>query len=180
MWYHCIKELIRVNILTFDPSGNFGKEGFGITGWAYFEGGELKDFGEVKAEDWDNQETYWHQVSALIIQFQVTKVICEGYRLYSGARGKAQINSTLDTPQLIGYIRMICWHKGIECDIQAPADKKPVDDTRLVRAGVFEKKGNKHYCMDRSTNLHMRDAIRHGIYYYRFGKGKNDVKRDHV
>lgn len=159
--------------LTLDPSGNFD-EGKGSTGWAVFEDGQLETFGEVSAEDYNSIERYFQEVGRLIPDNKVDLVICEGYRLYGGARGKAQINSSLETPQLIGYLRMACWEDKIPFILQPPSDKKPVDDTRLVRAGVFEKKGNKHYCMGRSTNLHMRDAIRHGIYYYRFGKGKGE------
>lgn len=161
-----------MRVLTFDPSGNFD-EGKGSTGWAIFVDGKLHDFGEISAENFDTKEDYWASVGNTILFNRIDMVICESYRLYAGARGKSQINSSLETPQLIGFLRMLCWAENIEYNEQAPADKTPVNDERLVRAGTFTKKGNKHYCMDRPTNLHMRDAIRHGIRYYKFGKGKN-------
>ena len=161
-----------MRVLTLDPSGNYGvKEGFGSTGWAIFENKELRNFGEISAEDFQMKEEYWAEVGILFKTADI--IICEGYRLYAGARGKAQINSTLDTPQLLGYLRMSAWHQKKEFILQPPSDKAPVTDERLVRAEVFEKRGNKHYCMGRSTNLHQRDAIRHGIYYFRFGGGKD-------
>lgn len=158
-------------VLCFDPSGNYGSEGMGTTGWAIFDNGELVDFGEIKASDWGDQETYWLQHGALITTAEATTIVCESYRLF-GHKSKQQHGSSLDTPQLIGYMRMVCWNWGKEFVMQDPSNKTPVADPILVRRGVFEQKGGKHYCMGKSTNLHMRDAIRHGIFYFRHGKGK--------
>ena len=143
-----------------------------------FEDGELKDFGEVSAENYDCIEQYFKSVFDLFWLQDADTVICESYRLYGGARGKAQINSSLETPQLIGYLRMKAWENmNRKFILQPPSDKAPVNDERLVKAGVFEKRGTRHYCLGRPTNLHMRDAIRHGVYYYRFGGGKNGGKK---
>ena len=165
-----------MKVLTLDPSGNFD-EGKGHTGWAIFENKELRDFGAVNADDYKTIELYFNAVFTLFADEDINLIICEGYRLYAGARGKAQINSSLETPQLIGYLRMKAWEGDIPFILQPPSDKAPVNDERLVKAGVFEKRGTKHYCLDRPTNLHMRDAIRHGVYYYRFGGGKNGGKK---
>jgi hypothetical protein len=169
-----------MKMLCFDPSGNWGKEGFGHSGWALFENGELIEFGDIAAEDFETQEAYWAAHENLIIDKGVKFVICENYRLYAGARGKAQINSTLDTPQLIGFIKMVCWKEPINFEMQAPSDKTRVADPQLIKMGILDKKGNKHYCMGKPTNLHMRDAIRHGIYHLRYGRGKNEGEKDRI
>lgn len=160
-----------MKILCFDPSGNYGKEGMGTTGWATFLDGDLIEFGDIKASDWANQETYWLQHGALINQKKPELVVCESYNLF-GNKAKAQSGSALETPQLIGFMRMVCWTNGIAWVYQNPDQKTPVNDERLTRAGYLEKRGNRYYCKGLLTNLHQRDAIRHGIYYYRFGKGK--------
>lgn len=162
--------------LFFDPSGNFD-EGKGTTGWAIYENGKLEEFGDIKASDFGDQEQYWQFHAQLIKYKEVNKVVLESYKLFSH-KAQSQSWSAMETPQLIGFLRMFCWGKGIECDMQNPADKKRVADDQLVKLGVFEKKGNKHTCMGLSTNLHMRDAIRHGFYYYRFGRGKNETSRE--
>lgn len=162
--------------LCFDPSGNYGsKEGYGTTGWALFVDKELEDFGEVVAESFIEQESYWNAVTTVIFIHKPDLVVIESYRLFGGARGSAQTHSTLDTPQLIGHMRMYCWQNGINVQIQNPADKTRVADEQLEKMGVIEKRGRSYYCLDRKTNLHQRDAIRHGIYYFRYGKGKGNT-----
>lgn len=160
-----------MKILTLDPSGNFSKkEGDGTTGWSIFENGELVDFGDVAAKNYDKIEQYWEAISDLI-DCSISVVVCESYRLFAG-KATAQSNSMMETPQLIGYLRMFCYKWEIPIIFQDPKDKLRVTDPILVRQGVFELKGNKHYCQGRSTNLHMRDAIRHGLYFLKYGKVK--------
>jgi hypothetical protein len=167
-----------MKILTLDPSGNFSKnEGDGTTGWAIFEDGELKDFGDVGAVNHDKIETYWEAISDLI-DLSVNLVVCESYRLFAG-KASAQSNSMMETPQLIGYLRMHCFKWEIPIVFQDPKDKLRVTDPILVRQGVFVLKGRKHYCQDRPTNLHMRDAIRHGLYFLKYGKVK-DICGAHI
>lgn len=160
-----------MRLLVFDPSGNMGREGEGTTGWALFEDGELKDFGAIKSEEFDVQEEYWAAHRLLVSHMMPREVLMESYKLFAH-KANAQSWSTMDTPQLIGFLRMYCWDRKIAVHFQDPQDKQRVTDPILVRMGVFEKKGNKHYCMGRPTVIHMRDAIRHGIFYYRWGKGK--------
>ena len=158
-----------MRILTLDPSGNFSKnEGDGTTGWAIFEGGKLKEFGDIESSNFARIEMYWQAISNLIT-VDINIVVCESYRLFAG-KASAQSNSMMETPQLIGYLRMHCYLRGVPIVFQDPKDKVRVSDPILVRQGVFELKGRKHYCLGRSTNLHMRDAIRHGIYFLKYGK----------
>ncbi len=158
-----------MKLLALDPSGNFSKrEGDGTTGWAIFEDGELKDFGDVKAADYTKIEEYWEAVSDLI-DLSINITVCESYRLFAG-KASAQSNSMMETPQLIGYLRMHCYKWEIPIVFQDPKDKLRVTDPILVRQGVFELKARKHYCMNRPTNLHMRYTIRHGMYFLEYGK----------
>jgi hypothetical protein len=158
-----------MKVLCFDPSGNF-KEGNGHTGWAYFVGGKLITFGEVKASDFTTVEGYWHGIISDILEEIVHSpdvIVCENYQLFEN-KAKSQSWSHLETPQLIGYLRMWAWHERIRWVEQRPSDKVRVADPILVRMGVLEQKGSRYRCMGKSTNLHMRDAIRHGIFFHRF------------
>lgn len=159
-----------MRVLCLDPSGNY-KEGEGTTGWALFMNGELQFFGKVEAKNFPSQEAYWAAVSEAISKIFPDVVVCESYRLFEH-KAKQQSWSELETPQLIGHLRMVCWYRNIKFIFQDPNDKIRVADEQLVKMGVLEKKGNKYYCLGRPTVIHERDAIRHGIFYHRYGKGK--------
>jgi hypothetical protein len=157
-------------VLCFDPSGNF-EEGSGTTGWASFVDGELEWFGDIKASDFETVEQYWGDVALLIKKLDPTEVVIEDYRLF-GHKAKQQSWSALETPQLIGWMRMYCYEKGIPVIFQSPKDKVRVADPQLERLGVIQKVGSSYWCQGRKTNLHQRDAIRHGVFYHRYRKGK--------
>ena len=160
-----------MKVLSFDPSGNKGAEGEGTTGWALFNDGKLEDFGDIKASDYDSQEEYWKFHRDLIMEQWPDVCVIESYRLFE-SKAQSQSWSTLDTPQLIGYMRMVCFDFKIPVVFQDPAQKAGVKDDRLVKLGYLEKANNRYYALGIMTNLHQRDAIRHGIYYHRYGKGK--------
>lgn len=159
-------------VLCLDPSGNHGKkEGDGTTGWAVFEDGELKDFGKIESSDFKTQEGYWYAHYELIERVLPDRLVIENYNLFAH-KAKQQSGSSMDTPQLIGYLRMSCWEWTIPITWQRPSDKVRVNDEILVHQGVFELRGGKHYCLDRPTVIHERDAIRHGIFFHKYGRGK--------
>lgn len=160
-------------LLTFDPSGNF-HEGKGTTGYAVFQDGELIGFNDIKSEKCFTQEEYWAKHRNLIEGQQPDIVLIESYKLFEH-KAQSQSWSALETPQLIGFLRMVCYDLNIPVVFQDPAQKAGVNDIRLTKLGYLEKRGDRYYVDGRLTNLHMRDAIRHGIYYYRYGKGKQDA-----
>jgi hypothetical protein len=164
-----------MELLSFDPSGNFGKkEGFGTTGFARFVDGGLQDYGHISAKDYDCQEAYWQAHEDLILNVWPDILLVESYKLFEH-KAQSQSWSTMDTPQMIGFIKMICYKFGITLVFQDPQQKQGVTDERLVKLGYFEKKGNRYYINGMPTIIHSRDAIRHGIYYFRYGKGKQDA-----
>lgn len=164
-----------MRILAIDPAGNYGKkEGDGTTGWAVFENGELKDFGHIEAAGSDCAEAYWANVIYLATQKVCPKlIVCESYKLF-GHKAKQQSGSTLDTPQLIGALRMECWRFGIPIVFQDPKDKVRVADEILVHMGVLEQTaGGRYHALGRQTITHERDAIRHGVFYERYTSKKS-------
>lgn len=157
-----------MRILIFDPSGNWSKrEGKGSTGWATFEDGKVLDFGEISAEKYSSLEEYWFRHVDMITAKVPDVVVCESYKLQPG-KAAVQAYSAMETSQLIGYLRMACWRKR-DFVFQEPKDKVRVNDDVLVYMGILELQGKRLYCMGRQTNDHMRDAIRHGVYYHRYG-----------
>lgn len=157
-----------MRVLVFDPAGNHA-EGNGTTGWALFEGKELKHFGRIEAKNYVNAEFYWFDVCELIPNMKPNIVVCESYKLF-GHKAKQQSWSEMETPQLIGCLRLQCWKSGTDLVFQDPSAKVRVTDPILVHMGILENRSNRHYALDRSTVIHERDAIRHGVFFSRYGK----------
>lgn len=157
---------VKSSFIVIDPSGNFN-EGKGITGYAIFEDNVLKDFGHVKSEDYQNQMEYWKDI--LDIAQDYSTIVCESYKLQP-TKSMAQSWSTLETPQLIGVLRYMCWQENIKIVFQDPSCKIRFSDDILINLSIFERKNKIYYCKERKTNDHMRDAIRHGFYYLKYKK----------
>lgn len=160
-------------VVCLDPSGSWGKDGMGSTGWALYEDGQLKDFGEVSAEDWGSVEEYWRAIWSCIIHrlnHKTDMVVCESFKLQPG-KAMAQSWSDMATPQLIGYLRMMCYGL-FKFILQDPSCKTRVADPILEHMGIIQTVNGRHTVMGRQTNLHMRDAIRHGVYWFKYGQKK--------
>jgi competence protein ComGF len=160
--------VITIKVLSLDPSGNYN-EGSGTTGWAVFEDETLTEFGTISATDFSTVEGYWSEHENLIVMKQPKIVVCEDYRLFAH-KAKVQTNSQMETPQLIGYLRMTCWKRAIKIVFQQPAKKVRFPENVLIKMGFIEKRKNCYYCMGKPTNIHIRDAIRHGAYFNRYYK----------
>lgn len=158
-------------VLCFDPSGNFSKnEGSGTSGWALFVDGQLENFGDIAAADHESLEEYFIEHWQMVLEKNPDTLVIESFKLQPG-KAMQQSWSAMETPQLIGFLRVMAYQGGVKVVFQDPKDKIRVADSILEYMGVIEKKGNRYLCMGRPTNLHMRDAIRHGIYYGKYGKG---------
>lgn len=162
-------------ILAIDPSGNF-KEGKGITGWVLFdtETNKVIKFGYISASMSRNQYEHWDKHITLIDSLSGFKpdVVCEDYLLYNN-RAQNQINSRLETPQLLGIIKYECYKRGIKVAVQtAQLVKVRWSDEILSRKGFLNRKG-RSYCIGSIVVAdHVKDALRHAIHYATFRKGE--------
>jgi hypothetical protein len=159
------KDVVRM--VALDPSGNYGtKDGFGTTGVAYFEDGNLVDFKDVDSVEYESTESYWQAVWLAVENQNV--IVCESYRLFNH-KALSQSGSDMATCQLIGYLRMAAWFEGIKVHFQDPSIKSRFSDDVLRATNVVTTVGKMNYVMNRLTNMHIRDAIRHGMYYAKYG-----------
>ncbi len=86
-------------------------------------------------------------------------IVAENYRIY-GHKLKQHTNSTVPTIQYIGAIKLIAQLRGVPCVWQMAFQAKGfATDTRLESLGLFQ-----------TAKRHANDAIRHGVYFYVFGK----------
>jgi len=161
-------------ILGVDASGNF-IEGKGTTGLALVRNGEIVEVDDVKAKGYKSREEYWHAIFNKIINLirgEYGIVVCEEYRLYhhKGQRAESQAHSILETPQFIGALTYNMWNCCIPVVFQSAAQVKTRwKDEILVKKGFLQQKGSNYYFKNIRTNLHMRDAIRHALHYWRYG-----------
>lgn len=162
-------------ILGIDPSGNFN-EGKGTTGWCLLDGKTKKilEIGSSSAKSYNSQMEYWEAHIALInlIVNIYTDVIIsiEDYLLYAN-ESASQINSKMETPQLLGVIKFHCYMSGIPLYIRkAAAVKKRWADHILKYEGYISKQKGHWYCSASKYALcdHERDAIRHAVHCNEF------------
>lgn len=149
--------------------GNF-KEGKGTTGFCTMVDGEIEQLGAIKALDYASDVEYWMAHVNLIRQINPDAMVMEGFRLY-GHKKNEQVNSELETPQLIGVLKTTCWGLGIPLKIQFAVEvKNRWSDEVLLRKGILKEVGGRTYCNGLVTMRHSRDAIRHAINYHRYKK----------
>lgn len=161
--------------LGIDPSGAF-KEGKGTTGWCVLDNAtnKLVAIGVISATDYKTDHEYWEAHIKLIKQitkkYPQTAVSIEDYILYKN-QAMAQVNSQLETVQLLGIIKQFCWSYAIDYYIRpAVAVKKRWADNILVHKGII-KIINKHYGIPKvklQICEHERDAIRHAVHFNYF------------
>lgn len=164
---------MRRYILAYDPSGNF-KEGKGITGWVLWDTETKKcvKFGYISAAMYPTQCSYWDAHITLLESlagFQ-PDVVIEDYLLYSN-RAANQINSRMETPQLIGVLKYECYKRSIKYFTQpAQAVKSRWSNEVLVKKGYLNKKGNVYMIGTVVISGHIQDSLRHAVHHATFRK----------
>jgi hypothetical protein len=163
-----------MKLLSFDPSGNWGKEGMGTTGFTLMEDGEIALLGEIKAKDYDSEVTYWQAHDDLITAEWPDHVIFEGYKLYNhkGKAASMQAHSELQTPQLIGVLKLACYSLKIPYSVQFASEVKTRwSESVLVNLGILEQRGKNYYWNGERTSQHKRDSMKHALHYWRYKRG---------
>lgn len=171
--------LIRY-VIGVDPSGNF-YEGKGTTGIAVYDikADKIIHVDYVSAKFAFTQVEYWETVIArlkeLVIQYGKKRSVLavEDYLLYANT-AKAQINSTFETPQLIGVIK---FYFNNTCPVlfrNANTAKTRWTDDILIRKKYLLVDKKLGYCIINEDGgmtqviEHSRDAIRHALYCGKF------------
>lgn len=155
-----------MKILAIDPSGNHEseKEGSGTTGIA-MRIGDTIELSEIRASKFESIEDYWAGILLMLRLVKWDHIVFEGYRLYNhaGMAARTQTNSTLQTSQLIGAIRMEAWRLGIPYHIQYAVEVKGRWTDKILQAKGYLEEGNKFN--GKPTNDHKRDALRHLVHF---------------
>lgn len=163
-----------MKLLAIDPAGNF-REGKGTTGLCIMLDGVPFSLSDIAAKDFSSAEAYWAAHEDYILEQYPDHIVIEGYKLYNhkGMSAKMQANSELETPQLIGFLKMVCYRMNIPYTIQYASDiKTRWNELLLVNTGHLALKGNKYYFDGKSTVTHHRDALKHALHYWRYKHDK--------
>lgn len=162
-------------ILAIDPSGSFN-EGNGTTGWCWYDciNQAVVKAGVLRATDYPKDVQYWAAHKRLFESYAAynpmllgdTMVVIEDYFLYAN-KAEAQINSHMETCQLIGMLKVYCAERGLPVRMQAAVDVKDRWSNDILKhKGVIVKNG-RHYKLPANTNTlcgHEIDAIRHAVH----------------
>lgn len=164
-----------MRVLAFDPSGNHGREGSGTTGLCRMEDGVPEELWTISAKSFPNEVSYWFAHLVDIEEIFPDHIVIEGYKLYNhkGQDAAAQAHSDMQTSQLIGALKVKCYEMNIPYTIQYASDVKTRwKEDILVRKGYLEKRGNFHYFKELKTATHHRDALKHALHFWRYGRDK--------
>lgn len=158
-----------MKILAIDPSGNF-TEGKGTTGWSLLdENINILACGQILANNYECKEAYWESIINLITSLQPDRLVIEDFLLYA-SKSNNQINSRFETPKLIGLIEMYAYKHNAHIKLQRAVDvKNRWTDDILVLNKIIDKVGNRYYAGGVMISEHIRDSIRHGVHYIKYG-----------
>ena len=174
-------------VLGIDPSGNFF-EGKGITGWCVFDivKDKVVECGSLYASRAKSQEAYWWThvvlINSMFNKYKAKGIVVsmEDYVLYA-RQAKAQINSGMETSQLIGVIKTHCWIKRIALYMRTASHvKRRWTDNILCNKGYIRKDRSSFFadCKAKVLCEHERDAIRHAVHCATFELGKEKKHND--
>lgn len=168
-----MREKLGIYTLALDPSGNF-TEGKGTTGWVFGVDSYVISAGQIYAAECQSQMDYWRKIIELIGSYHQRNskhefhVVIEDYRLYASA-SEAQINSNLETPQLIGAIKFFCYVNEIPFHMQMAAEVKVRwSDEVLKNTGLIQDSGRVKTIGKVELQHHSMDALRHFLHFTTF------------
>lgn len=162
--------------IVIDPSGSFN-EGKGHTGITTIVGEDWNTL-EVQsfaAKNYSNRTLYWSEIIQKIIkEFKKgpIEVIIESFQIRTAG---FMLGKMPETILFIGAIEYICELNGIKYTTQLPtvAKSRFKDEHLDMYIPGFEHRSNGHYYLNgKQTNDHMRDALKHLLYYFKYRKDK--------
>lgn len=157
-----------------DPSGSFN-EGKGHTGIAVCEDNlENLNIYSLAADKYITRHQYWEAILNTILSHGITEsdvVIIEGFMIRTTGFLMGKMPETI---QFIGALSWELENRNIPYYIQTPTQAKSrfTDDSLVKYIPNFEKKSNRYYLNGHLTNDHIRDALKHLLYFMRYRKEK--------
>lgn len=156
-----------------DPSGSF-EEGKGKTGIAVLDGSDWKTLKveSVVAHKYKSRYEYWNDLIFKIGDYKPDIVVIESYIIRSFG---FLIGKMPETIQFIGALTHFLDGADIKWITQRPTEAKAryKDEDLLTKIPGLEKRGNLYYLNGNRINDHIRDALKHLLYYKTFKEVKH-------
>lgn len=165
--------------LFIDPSGSFN-EGKGHTGVAW-----------MVENEWDTLETVSFSAKKYETRLEYWRDVVNHVKKYIYLYGKENIHIIIESfqirtngfllgkmPETIMFIGALVWeleHLKVNYTFQTPSQAKSrfKDDMLSRYIPNFEKRSNgRYYFNDKQTNDHVRDALKHLLYFNKYNKSK--------
>ena len=167
-----------MNYVVVDPSGSYN-EGQGHTGIAFLEGDSWDALETIScpASAYASRHQYWTMVKENILGYVSrnpdTVVVIESFMIRNNG---FLIGSMPETIRLIGYLEYELEAHHVRYTFQTPSQAKSrFKDTDLVKCipGMSYKTSTKRYYLNgKVCNDHVRDALKHLLYYKRYRENK--------
>lgn len=165
-----------ITICVIDPSGNFNS-GKGKTGMAYITYDEEHDLllwdtlrlDTVSAKNYTTRHDYWAEIMRKAQG--ANELVIESFMI----RTDGFLTGTMpETIMLIGAMTWEFEKLNIPYKYQTPSQAKIrfKDEILLRKVPNFVKKGDRYYLNDKQTNDHVRDGLRHLLYYTTYTRKK--------
>ena len=157
-----------------DPSGSFN-EGKGHTGIACISdmNWDTLTIESVSASHYSSRHEYWKAIASSIVSRITldTHVIIEAFMIRNVGY---VIGKMPETIQLIGYLSFILEEYGIPYTFQTPSQAKSRFKDTMLPTFIpnLTHKSNRYYLNNKIINDHVRDALKHLLYFNTYKKGK--------
>lgn len=162
-------------IIGIDPSGNF-HEGKGTTGLCVLVPGtpKFKKVTTISASDYETDMEYWQAhidfLETWHAQYSI-KLAIEDYLVYAD-KATSQINSKMETPQLIGVLKFWAFQNGVPNIIKSAGIVKPRWTNEILEHKRYIKQHKRGWAVigvPGNISRHTLDAIRHAVHEDTFG-----------
>lgn len=167
-----------MNYVVVDPSGSFS-EGKGHTGMAYMRGDDWSSLETISvgASAFPSRHRYWTMVKENILGYASrdsdTIVIIESFMIRNNG---FLIGSMPETIRLIGYLEYELEAHGVKYTFQTPSQAKArfkdKDLCKCIPGMSYRPSVNRYYLNDKMCNDHVRDALKHLLYFKRYQESK--------
>lgn len=173
------------HIIAIDPSGAF-YEGQGTTGICVFNTVDMyvQQHLHISATKYETAHAYWNAhidtINALRKKYPKSGIVIEDYLLY-GACAQDQVNSRMETSQLLGILKYYLCNKSIMHRLETASAALPrwTNDI-LLHKGYIKQKGKSFTDPKGSVlNRHELDAVRHAVHnatFYNMPEGVSQWK----
>lgn len=162
-----------MKIIAIDPSGSYN-EGKGKTGVAFNDTANNHiSVLSIEAKAFPNRHGYWEHILNCVLGTCPDVVVIESFVIRNNG---FLIGKMPETPMFIGMLVWELEKAGIPYVFQSPSQAKTrfKDDYlgRYIDNYEVKKtaKGSLYYLNGKLTNDHIRDAIKHLMYYKKYGK----------